>query len=875
MALGSTQNLAGLARVAYEAVGLSDFVSDNQRAESSYRDATRGMSDEAIRLELSQDKLRRELAKGPANYRAIARAELEVRRSEQQLRGENARLERQFNETGRAADRMGRGMLAGSGALRGMGRNLAFASAGFLGGAGLVYGIRSAIDAASNLEEQQNKTRVLFRDSGEEVITWSKDTATSMGIASDQALAYAGTIGAILNTTGVARRESAAMSRDVVQLAADMASFNNEDPSDMLDRIRSGLVGEAEPLRRFGVLLDEASVKNEAYRIGLAKQGEELTQGMKVQARYSLILKATADQQGDYARTADGLANSQRTLSALWREANILVGQALVPAYTDAVQAARDWLASDENRAELQRTVNRLAKDGTQIVEGFADAMKVVVEVSEPVVDALGGVAGAVEKLTLLWIALKVKALLGFGGTAAASKAAATSMIIDAGRVDAAWTTATRARVMPVTTVGGGIPGIPGKKGFRGSLPILTTNPALITAGVILATPNAAGAKEGDRRAQKAALFNGEWGEEYPYLTNAAYFVTRGQGSPAQVKLIKSLGEPPWSDAKLASAERQARRLAGGGGSGPHHLTPPPSTAGGGGGGGGGGGRGTFTFDQFTSQMQAIDERALDAQATPGSADDVKVARARLALARRALRELKLTVDQRMAVKQQRNAALAELARIEAEEDQAAQAANAKRAAARKAQREREKARAERIHQRVLDAVEANEEKLANRLKIAQLTERLSDDRKVLKATIAFERARERDERLTAEERRSHRAKRLAAQKKLDDLKKKKGTAAAGDDDDKPLTKKEMQRMLYDFARNLKGTVDQFGGNFGEGAGDFGMSGGGGPHTQLKLQTMELQRQTQIMETWAGAMRSPATMQHRTELTGLLTGVGF
>lgn len=853
MALGSTQNLAGLARVAYEAVGLSDFVSDNTRAESSYRDATRGMSDEAIRLELSQDKLRRELAKGPANYRAIARAELEVRRSEQQLRGENAHLERQFNETGRAADRMGRGMLAGSGALRGMGRNLAFASAGFLGGAGLVAGIKSAISSASNLEEQQNKTRVLFKESGQEVIDWSKTTATSMGIASDEALTYAGSVGAILNTTGVARRESAAMSQDIVQLAADMASFNNEDPSDMLDRIRSGLVGEAEPLRRFGVLLDEASVKNEAYRLGLAKSGDELTQGMKVQARYSLILKATGDQQGDYARTAEGLANSQRTLSALWREASILVGQALVPEYTKAVAAGRDWLASDKNRAELQRTVNQLAKDGAEVVHGLVDAMRLVKTVSEPVIDALGGVGSAVEKLTLLWVALKVKSLLGFGGTAAASKAAATSMIIDAERVDAAWTMATRARVMPVATVGGpgGYVGSRGGRvtgGGRGlwkALPLLTTNPALITAGVILATPNAAGAKEGDRRTQKAQLFGGAWGEEYPYLTNTAYYVTHGQGTPAQVKLIKSLGEPPWTEGQLASAERQAKRLAGGGGSGPHHLKPPPTAAGRRGGGGGGGGRGTFTFDQYTAQLQGIDERALDAQATPGSADDARVERARLALARRALRDLKLTVDQRMSVKQQRNAALAELARIEADEEQQAQAIRDKRAAAAKARRDRREKReaaeqkAEADHmEKVMKRAQAHYDRMA----------------KLTKGTDFSTRA----------------GLRAAALRYVDKTGKPKGAA----DEDKPLTKAEMQRMLVDFARGLKGTIDQFGSNFGEDAGDFGMGKGPGG-TQLKLQTIELQRQTQIMENWAGALRSPATMYHRTELTGLLTGVGF
>jgi hypothetical protein len=74
--------------------GLADFENDNRRAEAVYRDTTRGMSDEAIRLELSQDKLRRSLAKGPAAYREQARAELQLRNSERALRGETDALTR-------------------------------------------------------------------------------------------------------------------------------------------------------------------------------------------------------------------------------------------------------------------------------------------------------------------------------------------------------------------------------------------------------------------------------------------------------------------------------------------------------------------------------------------------------------------------------------------------------------------------------------------------------------------------------------------------------------------------------------------------------------------------------------------------------------
>lgn len=493
MAFGG--GLAGVARVSFEAE-TGEFNADTQRAERVYRDATRGMSDDAIRLELAQSKLHRELAKGPGNYDRIAKAELEVRRSEAALRVENERLERSFRDTGRTLDRATRRAQSGSRHYRGLATSVGVAAASFLGAGGLVYGLKSAIDVASNLEEQQNATRVVFKESADTVLDWSKTTVTAFGIARDRALEYAGSIGGIANASGLSRKESAELSKSIVELAADLASAKNADPSDMLERLRSGLVGEAEPLRRYGVLLSAAAVEQEAVRLGLAKVGDELTEGEKVQARYSIILKQTADIQGDYANTSDSLANSQRTLSGLWREAQGLVGQALAPAYTDAVQGLRDWLSEEKNQEELQRRINSLVKDGETVVRGFAEGLGIAKDAVDPLVHAMGGLENTIKALTLLWLAHKAKAILGFAGTAAASRTTSARMIADATAAGRAWDFATRPRTMLVTTTGTGTgvpttttpgrgrPRFPGTAGTRGAG--LVGAAGIIAAGVVI-----------------------------------------------------------------------------------------------------------------------------------------------------------------------------------------------------------------------------------------------------------------------------------------------------------------------------------------------------------------------------------------------------
>ena len=106
------------------------------------------------------------------------------------------------------------------------------------------------------------------------------------------------------------------MSQGLVQLAADLASFNNIGVDEALLKLQSGLVGETEPLRALGVNLNAAAVQAEALKMGLAANVETLTAADMAQARYALILQQTTTAQGDLARTSDGWANQNRILQA-------------------------------------------------------------------------------------------------------------------------------------------------------------------------------------------------------------------------------------------------------------------------------------------------------------------------------------------------------------------------------------------------------------------------------------------------------------------------------------------------------------------------------------------------------------------------------
>src|SRR5690242_4913064 len=119
--------------------------------------------------------------------------------------GDSSSLQRSFARASRSSrtfdrdlSRTVRGTIAGSGAFRGLGRSLAFASGGFLTAAGLASGLKGAIKAASDLNEEINKSGVVFRGSEKQVLSWSKTINPAFGLTRTEALKTAATFGNML-----------------------------------------------------------------------------------------------------------------------------------------------------------------------------------------------------------------------------------------------------------------------------------------------------------------------------------------------------------------------------------------------------------------------------------------------------------------------------------------------------------------------------------------------------------------------------------------------------------------------------------------------------------------------------------------------------
>ena len=202
--------------------------------------------------------------------------------------------------------------------------------------------IAPAIRAASDFEESTSKVNVIFGRASKSVKDFAKDAAVSLGQSQQDVLNAAGTFGTFGKAAGLAGEDLSTFTTDFVTLSTDLASFNNTTPEEAVLAIGAALRGESEPLRRFGVLLNDATLKQEAMTLGIYDGKGALTAQQKVLAAQSAIYKQTGDAQGDFARTSDGLANSQRTLSAIMKNFQIQIGQQLLPAMTELANGLVD-----------------------------------------------------------------------------------------------------------------------------------------------------------------------------------------------------------------------------------------------------------------------------------------------------------------------------------------------------------------------------------------------------------------------------------------------------------------------------------------------------------------------------------------------------
>lgn len=198
--------------------------------------------------------------------------------------------------------------------------------------------IKDAIDISSSLTEVENVVRTTFGNYEKLIQDFSKTSIQDFGMSELTAKQVASRFQAMGTAMGFSQGKMADMSLQLTKLTADMASFYDMEQSDVARNLQAVFTGETEPLRKYGLDLTQATLKEWAMKQGIDADISSMTQAEKTMLRYQYVMANTAAAQGDFARTSDTWANQIRILKQSFEQLAAIIGGALINAFKPFVR---------------------------------------------------------------------------------------------------------------------------------------------------------------------------------------------------------------------------------------------------------------------------------------------------------------------------------------------------------------------------------------------------------------------------------------------------------------------------------------------------------------------------------------------------------
>jgi hypothetical protein len=199
-----------------------------------------------------------------------------------------------------------------------------------LGFNAIVDGARDAVTAASDLEQQFGALDSIFKGNSQEMKTFSKEM-NRIGLSSADAARQSAYLGSMLKGSGLSIEDTTDKTKDLVELAGDLAATFGGPTSDAVSAIASLMRGERDPIERYGVSLKQVDIN--AQMLTDAKNGLVFASEKEaaMNATLTLLYAKTTDAQGQAARESDTYAAKLAELQARMKDASVEIGNALLP----------------------------------------------------------------------------------------------------------------------------------------------------------------------------------------------------------------------------------------------------------------------------------------------------------------------------------------------------------------------------------------------------------------------------------------------------------------------------------------------------------------------------------------------------------------
>ena len=251
-----------------------------------------------------------------------------------------------------------------------------------------------ALNMGGELEQNMGGSEAVFKECAEGMQNSAKEAFSNMGLSASDFLATANKMGSLFQGAGFSIEESASLSTEAMQRAADVASIMGISTESAMEAIAGAAKGNFTMMDNLGVAMNDTTLNAYALSKGIEKSTSEMTNQEKIGLAMEMFMKKTSYAAGNYAKENETLAGSLGTAKAAL--SNFLSGAGDVESVVTAFSSAANVIVKNINDL-LPRLVN-----------GITDLVNQIVPLIPPLLQSLlpGIIEGAVSLMNGLVAAL-------------------------------------------------------------------------------------------------------------------------------------------------------------------------------------------------------------------------------------------------------------------------------------------------------------------------------------------------------------------------------------------------------------------------------------------------------------------------------------
>ena len=234
----------------------------------------------------------------------------------------------------------------------------------------------------SSLSEVQNVVETIFPHMTDEIEKFADASLKSFGLSKNSYKDYISTMGAMFASAGFGEEQRYEMSKQLTELAADVASFRNMENSFTQEKMTAVITGQTRAMRQLGVDISIATMKQYAFQKGSKKAYDQMSQQEKIVWRFKKTLDDLKYAQGDFSRTSKGWANSVKQMKEAWNNFKATLGQGFINALLPMLNYINQYvLPALQSIADKFRMITAaIFGDASKLSSGVSSGLNTLLE---------------------------------------------------------------------------------------------------------------------------------------------------------------------------------------------------------------------------------------------------------------------------------------------------------------------------------------------------------------------------------------------------------------------------------------------------------------------------------------------------------------